>query len=167
MIGIDPNFPNMHSMEMAGFRYAEDGRTQLPRVERKLLCSECNTGTWHGEFDKTLATEAEVLMGEQLKGDDHNIFTSHPMWKLYDKDPDSFDIELLKKISLEPTEEDRIGRIVRNSLEELTSDMSWMHGSHDPYIRDEPKVGRNDQCPCGSGKKYKKCCGGKRNVKRI
>ena len=27
-----------------------------------------------------------------------------------------------------------------------------------PYVR-EPKVGRNDPCPCGSGKKYKKCCG--------
>jgi preprotein translocase subunit SecA len=26
-------------------------------------------------------------------------------------------------------------------------------------IRDEPKVGRNDPCPCGSGKKYKKCHG--------
>jgi uncharacterized protein len=25
--------------------------------------------------------------------------------------------------------------------------------------RNIPKVGRNDQCPCGSGKKYKKCCG--------
>jgi preprotein translocase subunit SecA len=25
--------------------------------------------------------------------------------------------------------------------------------------RDVPKVGRNDPCPCGSGKKYKKCCG--------
>ncbi|HJR08643.1 MAG TPA: preprotein translocase subunit SecA [Pyrinomonadaceae bacterium] len=25
--------------------------------------------------------------------------------------------------------------------------------------RDSPKVGRNDPCPCGSGKKYKKCCG--------
>jgi hypothetical protein len=25
--------------------------------------------------------------------------------------------------------------------------------------KDEPKVGRNDPCPCGSGKKYKKCCG--------
>ncbi|HNW16714.1 MAG TPA: SEC-C metal-binding domain-containing protein, partial [bacterium] len=23
------------------------------------------------------------------------------------------------------------------------------------------KVGRNDSCPCGSGKKYKKCCGSK------
>ncbi len=27
-----------------------------------------------------------------------------------------------------------------------------------PFIR-EPKIGRNDACPCGSGKKYKKCCG--------
>lgn len=26
-------------------------------------------------------------------------------------------------------------------------------------VRAEPKVGRNDPCPCGSGKKYKKCCG--------
>ncbi|HEX8853903.1 MAG TPA: SEC-C metal-binding domain-containing protein, partial [Pyrinomonadaceae bacterium] len=25
--------------------------------------------------------------------------------------------------------------------------------------RDQPKVGRNDPCPCGSGKKHKKCCG--------
>ena len=25
--------------------------------------------------------------------------------------------------------------------------------------REEPKVGRNDPCPCGSGKKYKNCCG--------
>jgi SEC-C motif-containing protein len=25
--------------------------------------------------------------------------------------------------------------------------------------RETPKVGRNDPCPCGSGKKYKKCCG--------
>ena len=28
-----------------------------------------------------------------------------------------------------------------------------------PIVRDTEKVGRNDPCPCGSGKKYKKCCG--------
>ena len=28
-----------------------------------------------------------------------------------------------------------------------------------PVVRDAPKIGRNDPCPCGSGKKYKKCCG--------
>ncbi|HEY0107570.1 MAG TPA: UPF0149 family protein [Rhizomicrobium sp.] len=27
-------------------------------------------------------------------------------------------------------------------------------------VRTTPKVGRNDPCPCGSGRKYKKCCGG-------
>ncbi len=27
------------------------------------------------------------------------------------------------------------------------------------FKRDTPKVGRNDPCPCGSGKKYKQCCG--------
>lgn len=28
-----------------------------------------------------------------------------------------------------------------------------------PLKREVPKVGRNDPCPCGSGKKYKACCG--------
>jgi preprotein translocase subunit SecA len=30
---------------------------------------------------------------------------------------------------------------------------------------EQPKVGRNDPCPCGSGKKYKKCCGAEGNIK--
>ncbi len=29
----------------------------------------------------------------------------------------------------------------------------------EPVRREEPKIGRNDPCTCGSGKKYKKCCG--------
>ncbi|PIU01762.1 preprotein translocase subunit SecA [bacterium (Candidatus Torokbacteria) CG09_land_8_20_14_0_10_42_11] len=32
-----------------------------------------------------------------------------------------------------------------------------IHSAQKPFIHD--KVGRNDPCPCGSGKKYKKCCG--------
>lgn len=32
------------------------------------------------------------------------------------------------------------------------------HHTQETVIRDSPKVGRNDPCPCGSGKKYKKCC---------
>ena len=42
------------------------------------------------------------------------------------------------------------------------------HGESDRSIRKEPvhvkKVGRNDPCPCGSGKKYKKCCGANEEV---
>ena len=38
---------------------------------------------------------------------------------------------------------------------------SWLEPEivQQPYVRNAPKVGRNDPCPCGSGKKYKKCCG--------
>ncbi len=28
-----------------------------------------------------------------------------------------------------------------------------------PVVRESPKIGRNDPCPCGSGRKHKKCCG--------
>ena len=32
-------------------------------------------------------------------------------------------------------------------------------GMNKTIVNEEPKVGRNDPCPCGSGKKYKNCCG--------
>jgi len=38
----------------------------------------------------------------------------------------------------------------------LIKDEPVIHGK---YKRVGPKIGRNDPCPCGSGKKYKKCCG--------
>jgi uncharacterized protein YchJ len=32
------------------------------------------------------------------------------------------------------------------------------HGhAAEPFVRGDPKISRNDPCPCGSGKKYKKC----------
>lgn len=33
------------------------------------------------------------------------------------------------------------------------------HEVQAPYVRESPKVGRNDPCPCGSGKKFKRCHG--------
>ena len=29
----------------------------------------------------------------------------------------------------------------------------------EPVVNNGPEIGRNDPCPCGSGKKYKNCCG--------
>ncbi|MHB1826836.1 MAG: YecA/YgfB family protein [Steroidobacteraceae bacterium] len=37
----------------------------------------------------------------------------------------------------------------------------------EPYERAGPKVGRNDPCPCGSGKKYKRCCGAPESGDRV
>lgn len=33
------------------------------------------------------------------------------------------------------------------------------HEAQVTKLRESPKIGRNDPCPCGSGKKHKKCCG--------
>jgi preprotein translocase subunit SecA len=41
-----------------------------------------------------------------------------------------------------------------NEEEETKSNISSK-----PLVREGPKVGRNELCPCGSGKKYKLCCG--------
>ena len=62
----------------------------------------------------------------------------------------------LFKIQVLPSEE--IERITRPKEQE----MAFSHGeppSRQPVKRKNNKVGRNQPCPCGSGKKYKKCCG--------
>ena len=50
----------------------------------------------------------------------------------------------------------------RSYFKKLEGEWRFIDGemiAEKPYRREEPKVGRNDPCPCGSGKKYKKCCG--------
>ena len=64
-----------------------------------------------------------------------------------------------------------LGKITR-CPEPTSSDPTWAElfrrvaqadvwddgGTQETFQHDTPKVGRNDPCPCGSGKKYKKCC---------
>lgn len=38
-------------------------------------------------------------------------------------------------------------------------DLDHHHPAETPYRRETPKLGRNDPCHCGSGKKFKKCHG--------
>jgi hypothetical protein len=60
-------------------------------------------------------------------------------------------------------------------IDDVEQEMRWMTGFDvepeeplrrpapmgvETFVRSGPKIGRNDPCPCGSGKKYKKCCGG-------
>lgn len=48
---------------------------------------------------------------------------------------------------------------------ELSKERDWQRAKPGDIVYDKPdpvrvvKIGRNDPCPCGSGKKYKKCCG--------
>jgi preprotein translocase subunit SecA len=60
-------------------------------------------------------------------------------------------------------EEDEIERLARQQRERK-QEMELRHGEaaaaeRKPVKREGDKIGRNSPCPCGSGKKYKKCCG--------
>ena len=63
----------------------------------------------------------------------------------------------------------QISNVVHEQLQgydHLARDMADQQAASDPrrietIKRNQPKVGRNDPCPCGSGKKYKRCCGRK------
>ena len=66
-------------------------------------------------------------------------------------------VKLMFTIQLRRQEEPKREQVAKPTQEGLgTSDGSI---SKQPVRRSVTKVGRNDPCPCGSGKKYKKCCG--------
>jgi preprotein translocase subunit SecA len=79
--------------------------------------------------------------------------------------------DMIFKVSLSAGEE-QVSNVydISSTVHEQLSGYDHLTGGVDPQaaqsqarpqtiIRDIPKVGRNDPCPCGSGKKYKKCCG--------
>ncbi|MCY7347970.1 MAG: SEC-C domain-containing protein, partial [Pyrinomonadaceae bacterium] len=40
----------------------------------------------------------------------------------------------------------------------LGESVFWESEMEGTFARETPKVGKNEPCPCGSGRKYKKCC---------
>jgi len=59
--------------------------------------------------------------------------------------------------------EEGVEKVLHEKAEFLRVDGRWLYNREArlgpaPYKSATPKVGRNDPCPCGSGKKYKQCC---------
>lgn len=57
------------------------------------------------------------------------------------------------------TEQDVAPPIEESADQQMTNEPGQDNKTIAPIVNADPKVGRNDPCPCGSGKKYKKCCG--------
>lgn len=59
--------------------------------------------------------------------------------------------------------EDKVEKVLHEKGEFLRINGQWLYNREArlgpaPYKASGPKVGRNEPCPCGSGKKYKHCC---------
>lgn len=92
----------------------------------------------------------------------------HPQW-LHRAD---FEKDLIRAEQA-PADIQRFEDVSLGYIEDVTESLSWTDGRSDndpgkpshldwlpdqPYINPMRDVGRNDPCPCGSGKKAKKCC---------
>jgi preprotein translocase subunit SecA len=71
-------------------------------------------------------------------------------------------VEGIKENTLRTLFRIRVAPQERPSIKVPKKEIVLSHGGNggsSPVKRKTPKVGRNDPCPCGSGKKYKRCCG--------
>jgi uncharacterized protein len=67
--------------------------------------------------------------------------------------------ETLRKAETRPDDLRRFDRWTYGTLDDPLADLAWTaEGAGDPQRNPYREVGRNDPCPCGSGKKFKKCC---------
>ena len=77
-------------------------------------------------------------------------------------------VTVLARVQLK--QESDVEEIERRQREASQADLQMQHASANAaaeplndepttFVRQQPKVGRNEPCPCGSGKKYKQCHG--------
>ena len=68
-------------------------------------------------------------------------------------------MNLRKQDEVKREETAKITGAALQALNSLDNGEKMKVEEHKPVVNEGPKVGRNDPCPCGSGKKYKNCCG--------
>ncbi len=148
-----------------------------------MICP-CGSGNRYAECCAPLhrgertAAKAEALMRSRysafvLKNDDYLLATWHPSSRPHDLDL-SRDVTRWQRLQIiacdQGLEGDSVGYVefaafydggqLHERSRFLREEGRWFYVDGDILPSVEPvKVGRNDPCPCGSGKKFKKCCG--------
>ena len=82
-----------------------------------------------------------------------------PQWERFDNPWKFYEPEAITERQQRWQEEDakEMQRVLGRN-EDYSPDPYDPYYDDEPYVRPEPKIGRNEPCPCGSGKKYKQCC---------
>jgi len=108
--------------------------------------------------------ESYIMLKKLLASIQHNVINTLFKVQINIEMP----AEVLSKSKVDPdklqTNEDDIGGVIAEPHRKFDSspmaDVVEKMTANTSQQEDGPKVGRNEPCPCGSGKKYKKCCGG-------
>lgn len=66
--------------------------------------------------------------------------------------------QTLRRALAKPDDVTRFDAVRHGPFDDPIAELSWTAEGAGQPVRNPVKIGRNDPCPCGSGKKYKKCC---------
>ena len=120
-------------------------RPSLPMLPTTGWCPRCAAKpTWPWETFRPPSPPTAVLLNSPSPG-------GQP-----DEVQDTF--ELLASFH-ESAGQANEARAAREQLDSWRRESGWLTVAVPP-VRRGPKVGRNEPCPCGSGRKFKRCCGG-------
>ena len=133
----------------------EFGEEQLREIERVVLLRVVDQ-KWMAHIDN---------MDHLKQGMGLRAYKQQDPIQAYQMEGSAMFEEMIEGIKLETVKflfHVRVERPVER--EKVAEETSASHGSDDKSLKKEPvrndnKLGRNDLCPCGSGKKYKNCCG--------
>ncbi len=104
----------------------------------------------YGGFNVTFDQD-DIVLAYARSGDQPEWLRGREPWSFYDED------EILKRQVRWREEDERKAARAANAPASASSPPTWT-GPVETFVRATPKLGRNDPCHCGSGKKFKKCC---------
>jgi uncharacterized protein len=121
---------------------------------------ECGANDWANGFICGVNLRRDIW-SELLNSDEHGG-SMVPIWALaYENHPDP-DLQPFK----EPVDEEKRQDLIAHAAAGVMRIHAHFLGQRSAYaaqtstfVRSHRKIGRNEPCPCGSGKKYKRCCG--------
>ena len=125
----------------------------IREVERVILLKVIDS-KWMNHIDNMEQLRESIGLQAYAKKDPvvQYKFIGYDMFKEMAKNVRHETINAMMHVQIERKEETKPQMVTQAP----TSERLIQHG---PYKRATPKIGRNDKCPCGSGKKYKNCCG--------
>jgi len=140
------------SMEIYEAKEAEIGSENMRELERVILLRVVDS-KWMDHLD---------AMDQLREGISLRAFGQQDPVQAYQIEGYDMFMELINNIKQETIKyifNVNVNRVPQRQqvAEEVTTNQEQSSGNK-PVVKEE-KVGRNDPCPCGSGKKYKKCCG--------
>jgi len=145
-------------MTRAMNRYAAQEKEFTPEimreVERVILLKNVDT-KWMDHIDAMADLKQGIYLRTMGGGRDPVVEYRHEGFAMYDEMIASIREDTMRMVLTV-----RVRREAPPQREQVMRPEAENAGSHTPVVKKaSQKAGPNDPCPCGSGKKYKKCCG--------